>query len=433
MRRAEDYDLARLVTALTPPREPTRVFSWTLAQIRDARDQQLRGQFRQPVQMAASMRTDDAIFTAKDNRLAPLRSLEVEITPAPGKRGEAVAREAEALFGQHGIGIDNGAIESIHGALVDHAIAIGYNVPTVRDDGSRIDFHHRYWPLEHVRWDETQRTLMTQVEYIPDAERKILGIAGLHEVPITHGDGRWVVYTNHAHAPWAQSACVLAGALVWARHAHAIRDWAKGSTAHGNAKVVGEMPEGMSLVDETGAMTVQARAFLALLQAIASVDSPVGIRPTGSKADYITNNSTAWQVWDELVKNGERAAARIYLGTDGILGSVGGAPGVDIASLFGVATTKVQSDDACISRAFSTGVLQPWAAMNFGDSRLAPVRGYKLPDPDAAAHFADTKARDEAFHAELDRMRKSNFVVDQHVVNRVAKRYGVEPPTLIAA
>lgn len=162
----------------------------------------------------------------------------------------------------------------------------------------------------------------------------------------------------------------------------------------------------------------------------ASSDAPVGIRPAGSTIEFISNNSTAWQVWHELVVNAEKAAARIYLGTDGTLGSQGGAPGVDISELFGVASTHVQGDLACLERGILTGVIEPWCAMNWGDSTLAPIRKYLMPDPDKDAARASDATRTAAFFAEIEAARSNGFAITPEYVQRLGKKHGVETPPI---
>lgn len=418
VRRATEFDLLRLSTPPRAPTTPQSVYAWSLESIRAARDAQLLGIFEQPVRLAAAMRTDSALAVPYWNRLAPQGSVGVAIKPpnesAPALR---VAGEAEGLFGAQGVGVRSETLADMIGTLANHGLAIGYNIPTPREDGSRIDFEMRAWPLEWVRWNPTERTLMTRTHNGP-------------EIPITHGDGRWVIAAKHELEPWTQEACVLSGALVWATHAYGMRDWGKGSKAHGNAKLIGELPEGVALQDKDGALTPEAQAFIDLMQAIMVDDALAGIRPAGSKTDFVVDTSTAWQVFDALVQNADKAAARIYLGTDAMLGSVGGAPGVDIATLFGVASTKVQSDLACIERALLTGVIEPWAAMNFGDSTLAPRRVYLLPDPDEERVRSAFAERMTQFQDTVRKHRENGFTVDQALVDRLAKEYGVPAPLL---
>jgi len=411
----------RLQSALSVPKSGTvALTSWTLESIFAARDDQMLGHFYRPARMADAMRTDDALAVAFENRLAPQRCIKVEIVPARGSRGAAIAAEAEALFGSKGVGLSPETLSSIHGCLVDHDVAFAQAIPTPREDGSRVDYELHYWPIEHVRWDPVQRCFVTRVD--PES-------ADAFEVPIVHGDGRWVVFQRYEHEPFKHGT-ILASALIWARHAYAVRDWAKGSVAHGSAKVVGKMADGVPIYDSENGLSSEATALAELVRAIASSDQPAGLLPAGASVDFLTNTSTAWQVWAELVSNAEKAAARVYLGTDGMLGAQGGAPGVDVQALFGVAATKVQGDLAAIERALQTGLIEPWCAINFGDSSLAPTRRYLLPDADADAARAALATRKQAFFSEVEKTRANGFAVTQEYVDALAREHGVEPPRL---
>lgn len=427
VRTEGEFNVATIRSALNVPTGASSVYAWSLPDIYDARDMQMRGAFSRPAQLAAAMRTDDAIAVARANRLAPQRCIKVTMVPAKGARGRSIAAEAEALYGQDGIAVSPGTLADIEGCLVDHGVAFAVNVATVREDGSRVDMAVHYWPIEHVRWDHRERAYFTRVAS---------GTADLRttwradEVRITHGDGRWIVFSTHDDEPFKQEAALLPASLVWARHAFAVRDWAKSSVAHGSAKVIGEMPEGVPLQKEGGGDSDEAAAFATLLRAIASSDQPVGIRPSGAKTDFLTNTSTAWQIFAELVSNAEKAAARIYLGTDGTLGSQGGAPGVDVQALFGVAITKVQGDLAAIERGLMTGSIEVWAALNFGDSSLAPSRRYMIPDADADAARASEAERRTAFQAAIKESRENGFVVDQAYVDALAASHGIDAPQL---
>lgn len=429
-KRASDYRLSDLTAAMRHPMLANAAYSWDIAAILSARDAQMRGAFSSAVRLAESMGTDDAISIARKNRLAPLRALRIELVPASGPRGATVCREAEPLFGTDGISISSDTIADVQGDLVDHGIAVAYNECTVREDGSRVDMVVHPWPLELCWWDSLSRTLVTQVD------RSRGATAGPAIVPITHGDGRWIVFRAHEIHPWRKDAAVLSACLVWARHAFAARDISKGSASHGNAKVIGQLPEGIALqrASDDGSMvlTSEATEFLALLQDIASLDTPVGIAPAGSKIEYLTNGSRAWEVWRELMAGAEKAAARIYLGTDGVLGSQGGAPGVDIATLFGVATTRLQGDIAAIERGIQTGTMVPWAAINHGSSDLAPSYRYVVPDPDAESVRDATAKNEGAICRMVQERRAAGFTVTQEWCDEMADRLGVERLDLAA-
>lgn len=416
VRSANEFDLSRLIAQLMPPKNTAAITGWTLADIVSARDQQMRGVFRMPARMAEAMRTDDALFVAFENRLAPQRAVKVTLKPAKGPKAPQITNEAEALFGQNGIAITPDTLTDIHGALVNHGVAFATNVATVRPDLSRVDYSIQYWPIEHVRWDPITRSYKTLTEAGPEEE-------------IVHGDGRWITFRKNDYQPFTRGA-LLPAALVWARHAFANRDWAKSSVAHGSAKVIGELPPGVPLQASDGNMSQEAAAMLTLLKAIAESDLPVGIRPAASKTDFVANTSTAWQVFKELVANQEKAAARIYLGTDGTLGTQGGAPGVDITALFGVASTFVEGDLRAIERGLLTGSIEPWCALNFGDSRLAPQRVYLLPDSDADNSRIAMAQRRQSFYADIKAAKDSGFVITPEFLESVADEYGVDADTL---
>lgn len=442
VRKQEEFrPVLDMTPMMRPPLMPTAAWSWELGAIMDARDQQMAGRFLAPARLAESMRTDDALAVAYENRLAPQRMIKKEIVAAKGNRAGAIAAEAEPLFGQDGIAISDKTMDDINGALANHNLAIGYNIWTPRADGSRIDVEHHAWPLEFVWWDSATRLLMTRIDPNPngtfspyhrpdivptpwDSQRPTHGDS---IVPIVHGDGRWVVYSKSEINPWRTAAALLPAAMVWSRHAFGARDWSKGSSSHGNAKIVGTLPEQVPLQarDAEGfqILTAEAASFLKLLQDMASQDVPVGIKQAGATIDYLTNSSGAWEVWERLMLNAERAAARIYLGTDGTLGATGGAPGVDIDVLFGVAQTRVVGDLQCITRAFHTGTIEPWAAINFGDSACAPHRRYMLPDSDADADRESFNKRMGFFNADIKALRDNGFILSQEQIDQLAEKY----------
>lgn len=436
IRDRSDFNVRELESVLKPPMRGAGGGSWSIEEIVAARDQQMAGRFRLAARLAESMGTDDALFVARQNRLAPVQALGVEIEPSKSGRGDKIADEADALFGINGIAVSPETMKTVRANLVDHGAAFASISWTARADGSRIDPILSAWPIEHVWWHEIAGCYVTPVRHLecdPDPTPGAMfgGAQGAMQMiePILHGDGRWVVFAKSEVLPHRLDAAVLPAAMVWARHAFANRDWAKGSATHGNAKVVGELPDGTALSDADGNLTAEAAAFLTLVQAIASQDSPAGIRPSGSKVDYVTNSSRAWEVWKELTENAERAAARIYLGTDGTLGAQGGAPGVDLQALLGVATSAIQGDLACIERCLQSGLISPWAAINFGDDKLAPTRRYTYPDPDEAAVRKDFAERNAAFLAAIKAAQDAGFVTSPEYVRSLAEQYGVPDPT----
>jgi len=416
VRVASEFDLVQLAAEVRAPKVSSGSYAWDLDAIRAARDAQMIGRFRLAARLAESTRTDYAIFASFLNRLAPQRGLPVKLEPPnDSARAIRIRDEGAALFGPRGVGIHPDTLADIDGTLANHGVAFGVNVVTPREDGSRVDFELRSWPIEFVYWDPIRRGYRTQVE-------------GFAEEMICHGDGRWVIFQEHEYEPWKHGA-LLAIALLWADHAFGVRDRAKASTAHGNAKIVGTMPSGVPIEDAEKKLTPEALGFLDLLRAIASADVPVGIKPFGSTVDYIVNNSTAWQIFKEIVDSGDRAADRVYLGHDV---SVTAAGGDAVAYLFGVRNDIVEGSLRAIERGIRTGTIEPWAAINFGDSSLAPDRVYLMPDADEDARRKSLAERTSAFFEAIKSAKATGFEVTTAYVDALAADYGIIKPSLPA-
>ena len=412
--RVRSQDEFKDTPALRAPlKNHPAMFSWSLAMIRAARDAQMLGDFRLPAALARAMRTDDALYTAYHNRIAPQSAIEAILVPANGARGERVkCRAAGSVI------IPRATLAGINGTLANHGVAFGYNQQEVNDEGTRVDFKLTEWPIEFIRWDRARECFRARVRDFGPEEN------------VVHGDGRWTVFRKFDVDPWTQEACLLPAAILWFAHMSGIRDWALASTSHGQAKILATLPAGVTHQRADGSQTPQARELLGMLQDLVSGESGAAVAPNGTVTEFLANGSTAWQVFKELIENREKAAARIYQGTDATLGAQGGAPGVDIAALFGVATTKIQGDFRAIQDGLRTGVFEPWTAVNYGDSSYAPSLVYLLPDVDGNENVAQIDIRRAAFAARLKELRESGMIVDQDVVTALALEYKIKPPTL---
>lgn len=418
VRKAEEFQGSTGVRAPIR-RQPDAI--WTLEKIREARDAQIRGDFQQPVRLAEAMRTDDALFTAYLNRIGPQNAVATKLVAAAGARGEAVCRKAAASCF-----VSRTVLTGIAGTMANHGIAIGQIIRETSDDGTRVDMRLTEWPLEFVRWNHSTEQLETIVK------------DGGSRVPIVHGDGEWVVFRKFEILPWTQDAALIPASMIWGTHAYALADWAGASKSHGLAKIAGELPEGVSLQkklpDGTIVLSDEALAYLQMMEDLVSGFAQAAIRPAGSKLDVLANNSAMWQVFSELVLDRKKAAAFVYLGTDASLGAAGGAPGVDIATLFAVASTKLQGDFEAIEQALNTGLYEVWTAINCGDSKLAPKLEYLVPDPDASAKSKDNGEAYDRLWAALKGMRENGIEIMQATITKLCAAFRIEDvPTLAEA
>jgi hypothetical protein len=411
-RSASEFDLVQLAAALRPPADSAGLFAWELEGIRQARQSQMTGSMATPVRLAASMKTDSAIYAALLNRLAPQRGLPVELCAAnETARAARVRDEGDALFGQDGIAFSLETLGDLHEQLVMHGFFVGVNVFTPRPDGSRVDVELQPWPLEHVRFNRATRMLEATT-----------GVGGIE--PIVHGNGRWVVGAQHGISPWGWGA-VVPLALVWADRAYGIRDRSRASTSHGNAKMIGELPEGIPIGSQEG------QEFLLLLRTMHEA-LPYGIRPHGAKTEMLVNSSTSWQIFKEIIDSNLSDAARVLNGHDGTVKAAGGNYVKD-GFLFGVSVDIIEGDLRAFQRALLRGTIEPWCAINFGTSELAPKRRLLMPDADEDQRREATAARRKAFWDDLAAARAAGVEDLQAYAVETAKEFGLKAPRFKAS
>ena len=408
----EDYPELPRTTPIATPRSLSGPQEWSLEDIRTARNQQMAGQFERPVRLAEAFRYDDALFNAYHARVDTQGSLRLRWQAAATPAGARAKDLANGL-----IEIPAQVRKSILGTMANHGIAIGF-VRTMADgDNARSVLTE--WPLEHVYWLRASRQLMTRVYSAQPTE-------------IKHGDGTWIVFSKYAAQPWTQDAAVLPGAMIYAARGTSLLSWQQAAHSHGEPKLIGELPPGIK-IGKDGALSPEGQALLDMLSELNSGTASAGLRPSGSKTEVLVSNDQSWQIFRELVLNRERAAARVYLGTDAILGSPGGAPGVDISMLFSVASTRIQGDLEALERGYREGLILPWCALHGFTPADAPIAEYEVPDPDADRKAEQTALAIDRFAASIKALKEVGVQTGQDVVSALADILQVQVPVVLAA
>jgi hypothetical protein len=397
-----------------PPRAKTDAYSWDLESIVSARTAQLDGKFERPHSLSVALTTCGEISIARRARCKALTAVATKLVPHGGARGRAVMKRAAA-----GCSVTPEVIADLLLCLVDHAIAFGYVRQTTLPDASGVDFALTYWPIEHVEHDKQRDVIRTRTE--ADGWQDIV-----------HGDGRWIIFRKSDRRPWqTDDACLLSSCLVWAGIAEGNADWTSSIRAHGLARILATLPPEEPTRDKDG-ITPAVNALMTMLTDLLSGDSPVGILPGGVTAKFEANPSNAWQVFDTFGANRGRLAARIYTGSDAILGQANDAPGSDLSKLFNVASTLTADDAKAICSGLDVGFYQPWTALNTGSTQYAPSFEFVLPDPDLDRSRLETATGYERLAAALARMREQKLEVTQGVVDLLAVTLGVSPAPILA-
>lgn len=398
-------------TVVSPPGARGFINSWSLEDCRDARDAQLDGRFTAAAPLADALMCNPAIFAVAHNRVAPIGALKARFVTRTA-RAQQLARK----LAKH-VSITRETLLSITHAAVLHGVAFAYiRRELASADGETVNYYVDPWPIRCVNYDP-----LRDIYYATNHDGT--------RIDITPGDGTWVMFARRSEAPFRTDACLPAAALVFAAHTDAFRDWCAGSFSHGSAKVVGQLPEGVPMQDADGGLTPDAETFLHMITGIASGEAGAGISPAGASVTVLSNTSTQWSVWSELTRALERLAARLFLGTDAVMGSTSDAPGVDASALFGVATTKTQGDVDMLTTALNEQVYRVWIAEHYGNV-TAPQIEFALPDADSDKVVEQKRKAYAALKEIVDAHKTSGFELTQEVIDDICKELDIVPPKL---
>lgn len=411
VRQASEFDLVRLARPAGTPRRQALLGGWDSDSILSAREAQQRGDYRRPAQLVAALQTDPVIYSARKNRLAPTGGLGVAVVAGSDTvRGRAIRDEAEALFGVRGVGIAQTTIESLHGALADHGEAVGILVWTPRADGSRVDTQLIAWPMDCIRHELHTGKILALREDGSTEE-------------VVHGDGRWCVIRAAEIRPYEYGAIVPL-ARVFEQRAYGARDRGLAAGSIGTPKIAGQLPEGVAINSPEG------QAFYAAVENMHG-NLPYMVGPHGSRVEVLGGGNVAHEIFADILASGASEASRVYLGSDEPGATEGGSNYIRSQRLFGVRNDVVESDLRALELGIASGVILPWTAVNFGDSSVAPVRRWEMPDPDQDARLDSLGRRRMAFYADLEAAKRARVVVDQAFVDDLAREYGIRAPRLM--
>lgn len=392
---------------ITPssPLEPSRSWAsftgWSLETIRGARDSHMVGNMQASADLAQACKCEPTIFTALQNRIAPHRGLPRVVRC----RKVRIAAEASATFAPAGQALPASTVATAEERMVMLGAAVGQNVWTARPDGTRVDVRHELWPARSLRVD----TLRAQLQ----------AVTTQGFVDVIHGDGRWVVWSLFDDEPW-QWGAVKPLSTLWAQLSMGGADWQEASEIHGHAHTIGRLPDGMA------ADSAAAESFALLCDELTSRKRSGGVIPGGGAIELVEANSNVYQIWTELIKQRTSEVVRTLLGQDGTTTNEGGNY-IKAAMLSGVRDDLVEADLGALSYAATTGILQPWAAVNFG-ADVAPdlELAWLFPDREEDMRRQSLATREKAYTEGILARRLAGFIVTQEWADAYADELGVE-------
>lgn len=383
------------------PNVVTRI-GWSPDQIRAAIEDLVIGLFDRPSQLQDAIAGDSRVQSAMRSRSGGLLGKPLRFTIPKRYRDEPLAKKCQRAWERHW--------PQMHAepALLD-----------LLETGSSVGqaYDQILWDTSKTVWKPYLLPFYGRYSYYHWIFRCHVAITQDGQLPITPGDGHWVL-----HAPYGQYRGWMRGALravamwVLARD-YALRDWAAYSEKHGFPTIIADTPFGAD-PDDVNAFGAQ---LVGLGQnSIVQVPGSVDVTKYG-KYDlrYLEPNDPTWQAFkalidqcnDEItlallgqnlttqVKEGSFAAARVH---------------ADVRQAI------LEADARALSKTLYTQVLRPFAALNFGNANLAPQVAWDISPPE------DQKERAGAlmsFGQALNFLRLAGYKVEN--VERLAKEYGI--------
>lgn len=200
-------------------------------------------------------------------------------------------------------------------------------------------------------------------------------------IPITPGDGKWVMFTPYGERrPWAYGAW-RSVALWWLLKQYAFTDWARYSEVRGKGILAGTMPE-------SKAGDVQARKDLAADLADLGDETSVAL-PPGYDLKLVESTANTYQTFEKQIQMADEGIAVAILGQN-LTTRVSSGSHAAAKVQNEVRSDLRRGDAGSISTTLRDQQIVYWAEWNFGNADLAPYPKWQTEPPQDLVQTADT-------------------------------------------
>jgi hypothetical protein len=375
---------------------------WTVDRIREHRDAHQAGRIFAGKRLCRFFRRDSNYVGALGQRVAPWLATNHVLVGGD----ERLRLEVEPQIGLRGPMLTPPVLREMAEDLASCGLAVLQNVWRPRPDGSRWDVVCVPWDLEFVDTDSFGRLYAITTE---------------GRIPIHHGDGKWIVARTVENHPYEHGA-VVPLALHIADRGHTIVDGANAKFAIGNPKMHATLPEKIGVQDPVG-KSLEA-AVAELWQGVRHI-----MTTAGTKLEKLEFSGGGYQLFPQSLKISKTDIFFALTGQDGSATNEGGSY-AKAQFLQGVLRDWVTADTQSGGTAFTTGLLQPYAAVNRGDSSLAPILGWPLPDPENAERLKALAVRILDYCTVVERYQQTGHVVTPQFARDLARVFEVPAPEL---
>jgi phage gp29-like protein len=344
--------------------------AYTLNDIRSAVDQHVLGAFAASGQLADKMTGDDRIAATLGSRVNGLLGLPFSVSPRRRAKDEDDAKEISRVVKKHW-----------------HRMAPKSEIAQMLSWGAMMGFAvgELIWNYTGGRWMPVIRSWHPQLIYYRYDLRQYIAITMSGPIPITPGDGKWILYTPRGEYRGWMHGAVRTTSIPWAYRQVFLANWARHSQKHGKPWILADVPSAWDEADKRRMLAaldnVGDETTLAIPQAdptnkfdvrLLEAQTPCsrGFRKGVYRMDTLISCAILGQNLTTEVQGGSYAAATVH---------------GQIRQDF------LESDAATLSECLRQQLLRPFCSFNFENGeRLIPHLKWDVTPPDDKKMKADT-------------------------------------------
>lgn len=347
---------------------------WSIQEVREAIASHVTGLFDASAQLVDAINSDSRVHSSMSSRVG-------------GLLGRALNHYIPAKYK------DSAIAKECYDAWISHWPSMGTE-PVLSDMlmwGCELGFWvgQQLWDTSGKYWLPYLQSWHPRYTYYHWKYRTFVAITLDGQVPISSGDGHWVL-----HAPFGENRGWMRGALRaiapwWLARNYALRDWARASERHG-------MPIGKAVTPFGAApeMVNKFRNDLSTLGQESIIQLPQSPDPMIGSYDleWLETNASAWQAFEALIQQCNAEITLAVLGQN-LTSEVKEGSFAAARVHADVRQAILEADARALSQTIYKQIARPFAAINFGDPDLAPRSVWDI------VPFEDNKANADAFVA----------------------------------
>lgn len=377
--RRPDTDRLRF----TYPSVPSLSY-WTVDAVKSALAQHDWGMFWYSGLLEDQVERNPRIAAALNTRTLGVLGLPFSIDPGKGRSRKKAVKDLKEQWPAI-------APQEVLAEMLRNLVMLGVAVAEVvwtTESGQWIPTLHPVHPV-FVRWDRSIERLT------------VLAWGDL--VPVTPGDGRWVVLTRARRWGWLRGT-IRCLALQDAIRSYAVRDWARYSEKHGLPILKVTVPAEAD--EELDDMVANS---LSELGNESTLTMPQNADGQGFDAEFIEPKDRSWESFQGLIQQCDGDVSIAILGQN-LTTEVSGGSLAAARVHNQVRQDYLEADVSVLQQSIRQQLIEPWALYNYGDRACAPKLLWNPTPPDDMSVV--TKTQTSAL-LNLKTMRDLGIAIDE--------------------